>query len=54
MIRPGSRPRGNSSFMPGSSKAEMFVNSDFKDLLRIINDFQVKYLVVQQLLDSDE
>ncbi len=24
----------------------MFVNSDFKDLLRIFNDFQVKYLVV--------
>ena len=40
------RQRGNSSRPHGRSKAAPCMNSDFKDLLTDLNDFQVKYLVV--------
>jgi predicted nucleotidyltransferase len=32
--------------MPGKSKAMMFVNSDFSDLLRLFNANSVKYLII--------
>lgn len=32
--------------MPVKSKAMMFVNSDFTDLLRLFSDNNVKYLVI--------
>lgn len=37
---------GNSSKPHGSSKAVLLMNSDFKELLTILNDCQVEYLVV--------
>lgn len=42
----GLQQRGNSSCKRLSSKAEMLVNSDFKELLSILNDKSVKYLVI--------
>ena len=35
---------GSWLFMPPRSRAWMFVNSDFSDLLRLFNDNSVKYL----------
>ena len=32
--------------MPGKSRATMFVNSDFSDLLRLFNANSVRYLVI--------
>ncbi|NMB68557.1 MAG: hypothetical protein GYA20_07325 [Chloroflexi bacterium] len=32
--------------MPGKSRAMMFVNSDFSDLLNLFNTNQVKYLII--------
>src|SRR5256714_52482 len=37
---------GNLLFIPTSSKVKILVNSDFKELLSIFNDYRVKYLVV--------